>query len=162
MLQSVVDEGTARTLRDRGVRVPVAGKTGTTNNGADVWFVGYTPTVVAGFWFGYDTPRSLGPNAAGGRHAAPAWADFYNAGWNKREDRNGWAVPDGMVEAVVDTETGLLAGEWCESTRREHFKPGTEPTEYADCEPEYYEDDDEWLWDVRQRIARTLKGIIRF
>ena len=74
----------------------------------------------------------------------------------------GWAVPEGMVEAVVDTETGLLAGEWCESTRREHFKPGTEPTEYADCEPEYYEDDDEWLWDVRQRIARTLKGIIRF
>lgn len=162
MLRSVVDNGTARSLRQSGVTVPVAGKTGTTNNGTDVWFVGYTPSIVAAVWFGYDTPRSLGANAAGGRHAAPAWADFYKAGWNVRSDREGWTVPAGMVDAVVDTETGLLAGEWCESTRREWFKPGTEPTQYADCEPRYYEDGDEWLWDVRQRIARTLRGIIRF
>ena len=57
MLQAVVDYGTGRVVRDYGREGTVAGKTGTTNNGADVWFVGYTPTLVAGFWFGYDTPR---------------------------------------------------------------------------------------------------------
>src|SRR5471032_2489564 len=57
MLRGVVDGGTANTIRDMGVRGAVAGKTGTTNNATDVWFVGYTPTLVAGVWFGYDTPR---------------------------------------------------------------------------------------------------------
>ena len=141
----------------------MAGKTGTTNNGADVWFVGYTPTIVAGFWFGYDTPRSLGAGAAGGRYAAPAWADFYKAGWSSDEDMEGWPVPDGLVEVMVDAESGLLASDWCSETRREWFKPGTEPTRYADCEPTYYytDDEDHWLYDVRERIARTLRGIIR-
>jgi penicillin-binding protein 1A len=81
MLRSVVDEGTGTAVRAAGVVAPVAGKTGTTNDGADVWFVGYTPTLVAGFWFGYDARRSISGNANGGRHAAPAWADFYRAGW---------------------------------------------------------------------------------
>ncbi|MEO7964410.1 MAG: PBP1A family penicillin-binding protein, partial [Gemmatimonadaceae bacterium] len=66
MLRSVVDEGTGRSVRAAGVTGAVAGKTGTTNNGSDVWFIGYTPTLVAGFWFGYDNPRSLGENANGG------------------------------------------------------------------------------------------------
>ena len=63
MLRSVVDGGTGRVVRDRGVRGAVAGKTGTTNDGADVWFVGYTPTLVAAVWFGYDVPRTIaGPD----------------------------------------------------------------------------------------------------
>jgi 1A family penicillin-binding protein len=164
MLRSAVDWGTGRALREAGVEAPVAGKTGTTNNGADVWFVGYTPTLVAGFWFGYDTPRSLGSGAAGGRYAAPAWADFYLQGWSSSEDMEGWPVPEGLVAVVVDAETGLLASEWCSDTRREWFKPGTEPTQYADCQPSYYysdDDDGHWLYDVRERIARTLRGIIR-
>jgi penicillin-binding protein 1A len=165
MLQSVVDDGTASTLRRRGITVPVAGKTGTTNNGADVWFVGYTPTVVAGFWFGYDTPRSLGTGVAGGRFAAPAWADFYRDGWSAREDREGWAPPDGLVPVMVDAQSGLLADEWCGDAIEEWFKPGTEPTQYATCERTYYpasDDGEHWLYDVRERIARTLRGIIRF
>ena len=165
MLQSVVDDGTGSTLRRRGISVPVAGKTGTTNNGADVWFVGYTPTIVAGFWFGYDTPRSLGTGAAGGRFAAPAWADFYRDGWNSRDDRQGWTPPDGLVPVMVDAQSGLLADEWCGDAIEEWFKPGTEPTQYATCERTYYPAGDEgehWLYDVRERIARTLRGIIRF
>jgi penicillin-binding protein 1A len=164
MLRSVVDEGTARTLRERGVHVPVAGKTGTTNNGADVWFVGYTPSLVAGFWFGYDTPRSLGTGAAGGRFAAPAWAEFYRAGWDEELDEDGWEVPDGLVPVMVDPASGLLADEWCGERQEEWFKPGTEPTRYASCEPMYYpvSDDEHWLYGVRERVARTLRNIIRF
>jgi penicillin-binding protein 1A len=164
MLRSVVDGGTGSTVRERGVRVPVAGKTGTTNNGADVWFVGYTPTVVAAVWFGYDTPRSLGTGAAGGRFAAPAWAEFYQQGWRAAQDADGWPVPDGLVPVMVDPATGLLADEWCGDREREWFKPGTEPTQYASCEPIYYpaDDDEHWLYGVRERVARTLRSIIRF
>src|SRR5687767_4193171 len=70
MLRGAVDYGTGRVIRDYGVKGQVAGKTGTTNNGADVWFVGYTPTLVAGVWFGYDTPTPIADRAAGGRFAA--------------------------------------------------------------------------------------------
>ena len=93
MLRSVVDEGTGRAVRAAGITGPVAGKTGTTNNGTDVWFVGYTPTLVAGVWFGYDTPHTLGDAANGGRYAAPAWADFYRRGWKERVRHRGLEGP---------------------------------------------------------------------
>ncbi len=165
MLEGVVDAGTASALNAYGVGVPVAGKTGTTNNSADVWFVGYTPSIVAGFWFGYDTPRSLGAAAAGGRFAAPAWASFYKNGWAVRADREGFPVPDGLVAVDVDPVSGLLADEWCSESREEWFKPGTEPTVHADCEPRYEEEPAEqavrnWLQDVRKQFRRALRGII--
>ena len=59
MLRGVVDYGTGRAVRDAGIDGMVAGKTGTTNNGDDVWFIGFSPTLVAGVWFGYDTPRPI-------------------------------------------------------------------------------------------------------
>ena len=128
MLRSVVDYGTGRPVRDMGLTGPIAGKTGTTNNGADVWFVGYTPTLLAGVWFGYDEPRPIAPNATGGRLAAPAWAEIYQAGW--REPRGSdWVVPDNMVPVVIDPETGMLATEYCPTRETEYFKPGSEPTE---------------------------------
>lgn len=126
MLRSVIDEGTGRALRNMGITGPVAGKTGTTNSGTDVWFVGYTPDLIAGFWFGYDTPRPMGESANGGRYAAPAWADFYRDGW--RERAPAWTPPNGLVQVTIDPETGKLADEWCPSRRREWFKAGTEPT----------------------------------
>jgi membrane carboxypeptidase/penicillin-binding protein len=106
----------------------VAGKTGTTNNGADVWFIGYTPTVVAGFWFGYDAPRTIARNASGGRLAAPAWAAFYLNGWRERSSSNAWSPPADMVERTIDAYNGELANQWCPVTQHEWFKPGTEPT----------------------------------
>jgi penicillin-binding protein 1A len=128
MLRGVIDYGTGRAIRDYGVTGPVAGKTGTTNSGNDVWFVGYTPTLVAGIWFGYDTPRPISYNAAGGRLAAPAWAEFYKNGW--REPRGSdWNHPDGMEPAVIDPETGGIASEWCPRRQIDWFKPGTVPTE---------------------------------
>jgi 1A family penicillin-binding protein len=126
MLRSVVDYGTGRTLRDLGVTGPVAGKTGTTNDGNDVWFVGYTPSLLAGVWFGYDTPRPIAYGASGGHFAAPAWADFYLNGWKERAGAD-FPVPDGMVMRVIDPESGMLATEFCPRRQREFFKPGTEP-----------------------------------
>ena len=131
MLRSVVDEGTGTAIRAYGVHGVVAGKTGTTNEAADVWFVGYTPTIVAGFWFGYDTPRMISGGANGGRHAAPAWAEFYRGGWRDRDIWRGWPVPRGIVQRTIDEETGHLAGDWCPMVRDEYFKVGTEPQEYC-------------------------------
>ncbi len=127
MLRSVVDGGTGHLIRELGVTGAVAGKTGTTNKGADVWFVGYTPTVAAAFWFGFDAPRAIAPNASGGRLAAPAWAAFYRNGWKERAAASAWEPPVGLVSRTVDAETGEIANEWCPKKQREWFKPGTEP-----------------------------------
>ncbi len=155
MLRSVIDEGTGTAIRAAGIGTPVAGKTGTTNDGADVWFVGYTPTLVAGFWFGYDTRRSISGNANGGRHAAPAWADFYRAGWKEDAESDGWRVPGGMRREMIDIETGLIAQDWCPNTRIEWFKAGTEPGEYC----EEHEHLDGWMGDFGSRIGRLLGRI---
>src|SRR5262249_59425597 len=76
MLRGVVDYGTGNAIRGWGVTGPVAGKTGTTNNGTDVWFVGYTPSLVAGFWFGFDAPRAISNDASGGGVGAPPCPPF--------------------------------------------------------------------------------------
>ena len=128
MLRAVVDHGTGHGVRDWGVRGPVAGKTGTTNNGADVWFVGFTPTLVAGVWFGYDTPRPIATGASGGRFAVPAWSEFYRNGWSEPASSE-FAVPQGLVPVLIDPTTGELATEYCPATAREWFRPGRTPTE---------------------------------
>ena len=163
MLRGVVDYGTARTIRDMGVRGAVAGKTGTTNNAGDVWFVGYTPSLVAGVWFGYDTPRPIAPHASGGHLAAPAWADFYMNGWREPASSvTAWQPPPGMTMRVIDSETGMLAGEWCPEKKREYFKPGTEPTEVCNV---HYEPQDVPVFDepgsnpVPEPIRRGVDGI---
>ncbi len=159
MLRSVVDEGTGRIVRDYGVDGPVAGKTGTTNDGNDVWFVGFTPTLVAGVWFGYDTPHSLGPGAAGGRLAAPAWIRFYQRGWNETGSEDDWSPPPGLVSRVIDSETGYLANPWCPSTRREWFRTGTAPTEYC---PVHTEPDVWWAEELGRRLGTAFKRIFHF
>ena len=128
MLQGVVNYGTGKTIRDMGITGPLAGKTGTTNSGEDAWFVGYSPTLVAGIWFGYDAPRQISSDATGGRLAAPAWAEFYRAGWHEPAN-SAFVPPPGMVSAVVDPQSGELAGDWCPTRTRQWFKPGSEPTE---------------------------------
>jgi 1A family penicillin-binding protein len=171
MLRGVVDYGTGRVLRDYGVSGQVAGKTGTTNNGADVWFIGYTPSLVAGVWFGYDTPQQIADRAAGGRFAAPAWADFYKAGWSERRGSE-FALPDGMVSAIIDPESGELATEYCPRKVREWFHPQRVPR--TTCEMHIYQDpiyiaedgtviqrgghDPDWL----DQLGKRLKRILRF
>jgi 1A family penicillin-binding protein len=158
MLRSVVDGGTGRSLRDRGVRGPVAGKTGTTNDGADVWFVGYTPTLVAAVWFGYDAPRPIGPSASGGRLAAPAWAAFYLDGWREREPAD-WPPPAGMVSRTIDGFNGDLANEWCPVTQREWFRAGTEPTRIC---REHEAPLVERLEEFGRKVGEALKELLKF
>ncbi len=158
MLQSVVDGGTGRPIRDLGVRGAVAGKTGTTNDGNDVWFIGYTPAVIAGFWFGYDSPRSLGAGASGGRSAAPAWASFYLRGWREGAGTT-WRVPAGLISVSIDATNGLLANEWCPLTQREWFRIGAEPTEVCN---DHFESFDNRVEDIARKVAQAFRHIFRF
>ncbi|HEY3746101.1 MAG TPA: PBP1A family penicillin-binding protein [Gemmatimonadaceae bacterium] len=172
MLQSVVDYGTGRTIRDYGVRGLVAGKTGTTNSGTDVWFVGYTPTIIAGFWFGFDTPASMGSDASGGRLAAPAWAEFYQGGWKETALPTAWNPPPGMSMAVIDPTTGYLATEWCPVRRNEYYKPGTEPTipcpnhgpDSGDDQQQNpdWQNQRDWSNDFGKKISKALGKIFKF
>ena len=165
MLRSAVDHGTGHAVRDLGVDGPIAGKTGTTNNNADVWFVGYSPTIVAGVWFGYDVPRPLPGGASGGRLAAPAWAEFYRRGWRETGSEAWWTPPAGMVSATIDATTGELAGEWCPVMQEEWFKPGTEPTERCRMHEPPFGDQQpivEAVGTMADKIGKTLKKIFRF
>jgi penicillin-binding protein 1A len=128
LLRSVVDEGTARGVRRAGIRGPVAGKTGTTNDAADVWFVGFTPTLVAGVWLGSDTPTPLDDGASGGRDAVPVWTQFVRSGWHSPERDTAWTPPAGLERVRIDARTGFLAADWCGESRLEWFKVGSAPT----------------------------------
>jgi len=132
MLRSAVDNGTGRAVRELGVQGPVAGKTGTTNDGTDAWFVGYSPSLVTGVWLGTDTPRSLGAAASGGRYAAPVWAQFMRNGWRSPERDREWVAPLSLEARTIDRNTGLLASDWCGEPQREWFKSGAAPTESCD------------------------------
>ena len=171
MLQSVVNYGTGRTVRDYGVRGLVAGKTGTTNSGTDVWFVGYTPTIIAGFWFGFDTPAPLSSDASGGRLAAPAWAEFYQGGWKETAVPNAWNPPPGMSMRIIDPTTGYLATEWCPVRRNEYYKAGTEPTiECPNHGPDSgdqqqnpdWQNQRDWSNDFGKKISKALGKIFKF
>jgi 1A family penicillin-binding protein len=169
MLQSVVDYGTGRVVREYGAKGLIAGKTGTTNSGTDVWFVGYTPTVVAGFWFGFDSPAPISGDASGGRLAAPAWAEFYVNGWREYAPPTAWNPPPGMNMRMIDPTTGYLATEWCPAARNEYYKPGTEPTihcpihgpDMGDEENPDWPGQREWSNDFGKRLGRALGKIFR-
>ena len=129
LLKGVVEQGTGWKARVLGR--PVAGKTGTTNDYRDAWFIGYTPTLVAGVWVGYDDQRSLGPRATGSRAALPIWLAFMKRALQGRETLD-FAVPGGIIFRNIDPRTGLLSSERCQSSVREAFVPGTEPKKYCD------------------------------
>jgi membrane carboxypeptidase/penicillin-binding protein len=172
MLQSVVDYGTGRVVRESGVKGLVAGKTGTTNSGTDVWFVGYTPTIIAAFWFGYDAPAPISSDASGGRLAAPAWVEFYQNGWRETASPNAWNPPAGMVERIIDPTTGYLATEWCPVTRNEYYKPEL-PLPTIPCpehgpdagdqqQPGDWQNQRDWSNDFGKKISKALGKIFKF
>jgi penicillin-binding protein 1A len=135
LMQDVVSQGTAAgaVRRRGGFQHPAGGKTGTTNNGADVWYVGFTSELVTGVWLGFDQPRKIMTRSSGGRLAAPVWAEFMNQVYERQAPPANWSTPAGIVTRRVDHETGYLATGWCpdESTSFEWFMPGTEPTEFC-------------------------------
>jgi len=129
LLKGVVERGTGWKARELGR--PVAGKTGTTNDNRDAWFIGYTPNVVSGVWVGYDDQRSLGSRTTGARAALPIWLDFMQQAHQGQEPLD-FGMPEGIIFRAIDPRTGLLSTERCRSSLREAFLPGTEPRTYCD------------------------------
>jgi penicillin-binding protein 1A len=134
MLRDVVRRGTAYSAVWRaGFTHPSAGKTGTTDDNTDVWYVGFTPEIVAGMWIGYDLVQRIMNNAGGGRIAAPAWTAFMRDVYERRPPPPDWVRPDSLVFREVDETNGFLATPFCpQAVRRwEYFYPGTEPTQHC-------------------------------
>jgi penicillin-binding protein 1A len=127
MMQSVVTEGTA--TKAAVLKIPIAGKTGTSNEARDTWFVGFTPDYIIGVWVGYDDNRSMGKET-GGSNAVPIFVDIMKS---MQQPAKAFPKPAHVVEKVIDRETGLLAPEGAPKTTTltEVFVEGTEPTEVA-------------------------------
>ena len=128
LLEGVVKHGTGR--RVRALNRPVAGKTGTTNNLYDAWFVGYTPRYITGTWVGFDEEGPLGKGETGSRAASPIWLDYMKKILADKPIRV-FQVPEGVVFSKIDAETGLLPIPESKKVIFECFKEGTAPTEYT-------------------------------
>ena len=154
MMKGVIERGTGH--RARALKRPVAGKTGTSNDHMDTWFIGYTPQWVGGAWVGLDLKEMIGKEETGGRTAAPVWIDFMNKFLPYYEEQSrkqllaqakaeakrlgleqqqldsealDFRVPDGVEPVWIDRSSGLLANERNESALLEYFVAGTEPRE---------------------------------
>jgi len=131
-LRDVVRRGTAHSsVVAQGFTLPAAGKTGTTNDGMDVWFVGFTPDLVTGVWMGFDKKQPIKSNAQGGLLAAPAWTAMMKEVYQRRRVPEEWRMPEGLIAVEIDRSSGYLSTPDCPHAEVgiEYFYPGTEPTE---------------------------------
>lgn len=128
LLKAVVQEGTG--WRIKALRRPVAGKTGTTNNLWDAWFIGYTPGLATGVWVGYDDRKAMGKGETGSRAASPIWLSFMSDVLKGRPVVD-FPIPEGVVFAKIDAKTGFLAGPYSQKTVFQAFRDGHEPKEYS-------------------------------
>src|SRR4051812_21386460 len=131
MMKDVVQRGTAAGSVGSRFRIPSGGKTGTTNDGADVWYIGYTSDLVAGVWMGFDRPQKIKANAQGGELAAPAYTSFMTEVYRRRPASPDWPRPDGITTRDIDRTTGQLANSFCppDVVITEYFIAGTEPVQ---------------------------------
>lgn len=131
VLQDAVRRGTGAAVGSSGLEVPAAGKTGTTNDATDTWFVGYTPDLVAAVWMGFDERRPIMGGATGGRLAAPAWARMMLRVYAKRPVPRAWEEPRAVFAAWVDPRSGAPLAADCRpfwgGSYRELFLRGTAP-----------------------------------
>jgi penicillin-binding protein 1A len=135
MLKDVTRRGTAAgAVAGAGFGIPAGGKTGTTNDGADVWFIGFTADLVAGVWMGMDKPQKIKGNAQGGQLAAPAWTAFMTEVYRRRPTPPDWPRPEAIISRNIDRTTGLLGNPFCptEELFSEVYIPGTEPIRECD------------------------------
>ncbi len=151
MMREVVDRGTAYNVRNPAVgnvpyTIPAAGKTGTTNGNTDVWFVGYTPDLVAGVWLGLDQPRTITSGATGGGFAVPVWARVVRKYYEDREPPTPWERPDNVVTRHISSWTGKVVAEDCPYIARSYSdffvrsaapEPGCDPPDiWNDPQPQ--------------------------
>jgi 1A family penicillin-binding protein len=169
ILQDVVDRGTGTGVRGAGFSAPAAGKTGTTQDAADIWFVGYTPELVGTIWIGLDRRQRILRGATGGQIVAPVWGRIMR---QVATGRNGWTPPSGVEQHTVD-EMGVVVDAGCPSqggSYTEYFIRGMAPTRSCYPAGDYYAygdslgyydelrptgDEDAGWWDrLRRRFAR--------
>jgi penicillin-binding protein 1A len=133
VLRDVVRRGTAASSVGAKVNFPVGGKTGTTNDGADVWFVGFTPDLVGGVWMGMDQPQKIKDDAQGGKLAAPAWTTMMREIYERRPIPPEWSRPDSLTFVEIDKSTGYKFTPFCPKDQHavEWYLPGTEPKEFC-------------------------------
>jgi membrane carboxypeptidase/penicillin-binding protein len=139
MLADAMNRGTGSGVRTHGFKLPAGGKTGTTDSYADAWFVGYTPSIVAGVWFGRDQPEQIVPRGFAATVAVPAWAEFMKqATVDAKPD---WfAVPDDLEKVAICQSSGQRATDACRLAAANHegivvvdyFAKGTVPREPCD------------------------------
>jgi len=146
MMADVINAGTGNRARQLGFTLPAAGKTGTTNEFHDAWFVGFTPKIVTGVWVGFDQPRTILPNGFAADIAVPLWANFMKVA--TRDDKPDWLTPPaGITSATVCRLSGKLATDGCQNASvenpdgslssksmvyTEYFARGTAPTTFCD------------------------------
>ncbi len=147
MLTDVVDRGTARRVRQLGVRFPVGGKTGTTDDFRDAWFVGFSSSMVVGVWVGFDEPRPIAANAFGARYALPIWADFMRRTATVRRPAP-FSRPDGLEDETLCRVSYQQPVDGC-PVYTEVLKPGDRrPSSLCRLHK----------GSVRQRVTRTVEG----
>ena len=137
VMRDVVESGTGRRVKSLGR--PVAGKTGTTNDIRDAWFIGFTPSLIAGVWIGFDQETTLGKNEVGGRAAAPVWLYFMEKVVQNTPVEN-FSTPEGIIFIKVDPQTGLTADWSDKGAIYEAFLDGAPPREKSDGLTEEKED----------------------
>ena len=128
MLEDVIQRGTGQSAKSLGR--PIAGKTGTTNDYTDAWFIGYTPNLAVGVWVGFDDIRTLGETESGAHAALPIWIEFMTEALKKVQVMP-FEIPDDIQFVRVDPSTGLLAADQGDRAVVELFSKGTEPTQSA-------------------------------
>src|SRR3954465_8522779 len=134
MMKDVIRRGSAAGVWESGFHYPAGGKTGTTNDGTNVWFIGYTADLVAGVWMGLDRPEKIKDNAQGGVLAAPAWTTFMTEVYRRKPQPPDWPKPMSIVTREIDISSGLLQTPYCPRSlvTSEFYISGTEPT--RDCD----------------------------
>ena len=127
MLRDAVDRGTGSAVRGLGIKFPVGGKTGTTNEFKDAWFVGFSSSIVAGVWVGYDQPHTIAPDAYGARYALPIWADFMTRAARVRAPAE-FERPAGLAEETLCAISYRQPVDGC-PIYTEYFKEGDDVPE---------------------------------
>lgn len=138
LLKGVILEGTG--IRAKKINRPAAGKTGTTNGYYDAWFIGYSPQAAAGVWVGFDNEDSLGQSETGARSALPIWYEFMSDTHKDMKPLE-FKVPESIVFAHIDNETGYLAGSSSKEVVKQAFLEGTEPREQKEMMTDHEDQD---------------------
>ena len=147
MLRDAIDRGTGSPVRQLGIRFPVGGKTGTTNEFKDAWFVGFSSSVVVGVWVGYDQPQPIGAEAYGSRYALPIWANFMQRAARVRQPAE-FERPGGLAEEALCAMSYRKPVDGC-PLYTEYFKEGDQiPDRLCTIH----------RGSIRQRLTRTVQG----